>query len=84
MGAASPGRWQPWQFFCRTGRTSLWNVTCNGLVAASAATDKKRKDMRDRINGHYFSSYGFLSGLVPAPKIVQASRYPSDMRFKAF
>ena len=68
MGAASPGRWQPWQFFCRTGSTSLWNVTCKGLGAASAATDKKRKGMRDCINAHYFSSYGILNGLVPAQK----------------
>src|SRR5216683_7205543 len=35
-GAASPGRWHPWQFFCKTGATSLVNVTGNGLVAAVA------------------------------------------------
>src|SRR6185437_1809295 len=33
-GAASPGRWHPWQFFCRTGATSFVNVTGDGLVAA--------------------------------------------------
>src|SRR5947207_12086248 len=26
IGAASPGRWQPWQFFSRIGATSLLNV----------------------------------------------------------
>src|SRR5882724_13134881 len=35
MGATSPGRWHSWHFFCRTGRTSLLNVT--PLVAAIAA-----------------------------------------------
>src|SRR5580658_930224 len=35
IGATSPGRWQPWQFFCRMGRTSLLNV---GELAAMAAT----------------------------------------------
>ena len=37
MGATSPGRWQPWQRFWRTGRTSLVNVTCGVVVAANEA-----------------------------------------------
>src|SRR5438128_5005118 len=32
MGAVSPGRWQPWQFFTRMGATSLLNVTWGGLA----------------------------------------------------
>src|SRR5665213_1403144 len=40
MGATSPGRWHSWQFFCRTGRTSLLNVTL--FEAASAATPIKQ------------------------------------------
>ena len=27
MGATWPGRWQLWQFFCKTGSTSLLKVT---------------------------------------------------------
>src|SRR6266496_1392250 len=38
-GAASPGRWQPWQFFCKTEATSLVNVTEDlGAPDAIAAT----------------------------------------------
>src|SRR5437667_10480777 len=40
MGAASPGRWQPWQFFARIGATSLVKVTWGGLVAAVAVRQK--------------------------------------------
>jgi hypothetical protein len=35
MGAASPGRWQAWQFFCKMGRMSLWKVTGAESAAAS-------------------------------------------------
>src|SRR5258708_6848851 len=40
-GAASPGRWHPWQFFSRTDATSLVNVTGDGLVAAVDAKASK-------------------------------------------
>src|SRR4051812_21876222 len=36
IGATSPGRWQPWQCFCSTGRTSLWKVTGAASDAALA------------------------------------------------
>src|SRR5215510_1451777 len=45
MGAVSPGRWQPWQFFIRMGATSLLNVTCGDLVillCAAAASSVAR------------------------------------------
>jgi len=37
MGPISPGRWQPWQFFCRIGRTSLLKVTAAVLASAAKA-----------------------------------------------
>jgi hypothetical protein len=37
IGATSPGRWQPWQFFCKMGRTSLLNV--GALVPVPAMAD---------------------------------------------
>src|SRR5258708_3573307 len=40
IGATSPGRWHSWQFFCRTGRTSLLKVTL--FEAANAATPRKQ------------------------------------------
>src|SRR5258708_3556158 len=40
-GAISPGRWHSWQWLCRMGATSLWNVTdCGTFAAKAAATDK--------------------------------------------
>src|SRR5258708_31313669 len=44
MGAASPGRWHSWQRFCRSGSTSLWNVT--SLPAQSAAMTNSRERTR--------------------------------------
>src|SRR6185369_9074802 len=43
MGATSPGRWHSWQFFCKTGRTSLLKVTL--FEAANAATPRKQPAM---------------------------------------
>nr|ASY01928.1 hypothetical protein [uncultured bacterium] len=37
IGAISPGRWHSWQFFCKTGRTSLLNVTGEFEAARAAA-----------------------------------------------
>src|SRR5436305_30464 len=42
MGAVSPGRWQPWQFFTRMGATSLLNVTCDGLAILLGAAAASR------------------------------------------
>src|SRR5712692_5638618 len=52
MGAASPGRWQPWQFFCKTGNTFFWNVIGAGVVVAAAAiAAQARLAMNRRIRG---------------------------------
>src|SRR6267142_1282605 len=51
MGAVSPGRWQPWQFFTRMGATSLLNVTCGGLailLGAAAASRVARLAVKAR------------------------------------
>src|ERR1700736_4611814 len=37
IGAASPGRWQPWQFFWSIGATSLLNVTADSLATRPPA-----------------------------------------------
>ena len=37
MGPISPGRWQVWQFFCKTGSTSLLKVTVEDAANANDA-----------------------------------------------
>src|SRR6266849_2882435 len=39
MGAISPGRWQPWQRFCKIGSMSLWNVRVTGAAWSTAACE---------------------------------------------
>src|SRR5579864_3652683 len=48
MGATSPGRWQPWQFFCKIGRTSLLNVT---VLEAAPATIPIRQPTKVMCSG---------------------------------
>src|ERR1700730_3700063 len=51
-GAASPGRWQLWQFFCRIGATSLVNVgafmfpICANTLAAEQTADNSVRTVR--------------------------------------
>src|ERR1700756_5258818 len=41
-GAASPGRWQLWQFFCRIGATSFVNVgACIFPICAERYSDEQ-------------------------------------------
>src|ERR1700726_53877 len=47
MGATSPGRWQPWQFFCKIGRTSLLNVTAPEAAIAAIPIRHPTKVMRN-------------------------------------
>src|SRR5690348_16564847 len=73
-GAASPGRWHPWQLFCKTGATSLVNVTGDGLVAAVDAKANKSPTitgsrhitlLKSTCNGHIgFVSHVRLIGII--------------------
>src|SRR6476659_3729564 len=51
-GAASPGRWQVWQFFCRIGATSFVNVgafilpICEQRCAVEHTANSKPTDVR--------------------------------------
>src|SRR5436305_13612933 len=51
-GAASPGRWQLWQFFCRMGATSLVNVgafifpICQERCAFEQTANSKARTVR--------------------------------------
>lgn len=45
MGAASPGRWQPWHLAWRMGKTSLWYVTAAGLAAKRVAAQRLSESM---------------------------------------
>src|ERR1700682_1868504 len=47
IGATSPGRWQPWQFFCKIGSTSRLNVTEAGALEAAAAAIAMTEPARD-------------------------------------
>jgi hypothetical protein len=50
IGATSPGRWQPWQFFCKMGSTSRLNVTGAGALEAAAAAIVMNQPARDTRN----------------------------------
>src|SRR5204862_6531493 len=51
-GAASPGRWQPWQLFCTMGKTSLLNVAESVAPRAFTATARTITRNRGRIHGN--------------------------------
>src|SRR6201997_1421652 len=84
-GAASPGRWQLWQFFCRIGATSFVNVGAFILpiweerYAVVETANSKPRTVRF-IASRPLARLEFLSS-EPAQRSYQESpRLPADTR----
>src|SRR6516164_6855566 len=70
MGATSPGRWQPWQFFCRIGRTSLSKVTEFGewdWASATIPVSQAGRNRRSICSDASLTSRSFVEIISLAP-----------------